>query len=144
MKILAEDKEGSDKICDNNVTEMWWTLRRWMDPTVGAIIINPGVQQNPLTTELTYRRYWNLSRGRIRVESKEEYKARQKLSPDFADALVQGPMLVRLRIGEFPGLSDQLNRNSDYKDQLVSHESAEENNPSLERGEGVYASRLES
>lgn len=144
MKILAEDKEGSDKICDNNVTEMWWTLRRWMDPTVGAIIINPGVQQNPLTTELTYRRYWNLSRGRIRVESKEEYKARQKLSPDSADVCVMAPMLVRVRLGEYPGITDQLNRNSPYLDQLVSHESAEENNPVLERGEGVYASRLES
>ena len=140
-KIIADDREGSEKLCDNNVSEMWWSIRRWMDPTVVALIINPGVDQNPLTTELTYRRYWHLHAGKIRVESKEEYKARQKFSPDRADSLVMMPQLIRVRLGEFPGVTDQPKYAGEFG-ASVSHETLDEDDR-LEMASGDYAERLD-
>lgn len=141
LKMIADDNEGSDKLCDNNVTEFWWTLRKWMDPTVGAFIINPGVQQNPLTTELSQRRFWHLHKGKVRVESKEEYRARQKSSPNSADVCVMAPYLVRIRFAEFPGVVDMARDQHQQFGELVSQDSVDEPD-TLYSGSEDYADRL--
>jgi hypothetical protein len=87
---------------------MWFTCRRWIDPTVGVLLINPIVPSHPLNTQLTTRRYKWAKEGRQRVEKKDEWKARhQGLSPDEADSFVMGPLLVRLRKNILPGLVEQ-------------------------------------
>ena len=105
-KILAEDQDGADHQADGVMSEMWWALRRWIDPTCRAVLINPIVPTNPIHIELTSRRYKTGKNG-IKVEAKEEYKARNQNSPDTADAIVMLVHLVR-RVSEvLPGLVEQ-------------------------------------
>lgn len=106
-KIMSEDNDGADKQCDGVMSEMWWAFRRWMDPNTRAILINPIVPAHPIHTQLTSRRYKTGKRG-IKVEPKEEYKARNaQVSPDEADALVMLVHAVRLRGDVLPGLVEE-------------------------------------
>lgn len=102
-KITAEDQEGADKQVDGVMSEMWWAFRRWLDPRMCAVLINPIIPANPLNTQLTSRRYKNTARG-IKIESKEEYKARNQKSPDEADSIIQLVHLVRKNSDIIPGL----------------------------------------
>jgi hypothetical protein len=112
-KILAEDKEGANSQCDGVMSEMWWAFKRWLDPTAKAVLINPIIAPQPIQTQLTTRRYKTGKNG-IKVEPKEEYKARNQASPDESDALVMMVHLIR-RIGDvLPGLSEQ-SKSSDEK-----------------------------
>lgn len=107
-KILSEDVRSAKEQYDGLISEMWFTCRRWMDPTVGVLLINPIVPSHPLNTQLTTRRYKWAKEGRQRVEKKDEWKARhQGLSPDEADSFVMGPLLVRARKNILPGLVEQ-------------------------------------
>lgn len=105
-KILAEDKEPASKVCDGVMSEMWWAFRRWIDPTATAILINPIISPHPIQTQLTSRQYKNTKAG-IKVESKDEYKARNTKSPDEADALIMLAHVVRMRSKILPGLVEQ-------------------------------------
>lgn len=106
MKILAEDRDPASVQCDGIMSEMWWAFRRWLDPRVGAVLLNPIVPQNPLFTQLTSRRYKTGKKG-IKVESKEEYKARNQKSPDESDSIIMLEMLVRKAFPVIPGLVEQ-------------------------------------
>lgn len=107
-KILSEDIKPANQQFDGIISEMWFTVRKWIDPTVCALLINPIVPNHPLNTQLTTRRYKWAKEGRQRVEKKDEWKSRhQGLSPDEADSLVMGPLLVRLRKNVLPGLIQQ-------------------------------------
>ena len=88
------------------MSEMWWAFRRWLDPDCKAILINPIIPVNPIHTQLTARRYRNGKNG-IKVESKDEYKARNKSSPDEADAFVMLVHLIRKMSDVLPGLVEQ-------------------------------------
>lgn len=103
-KILEDDKEGADSHCDGVMSEMWWAFRRWLEPQCRAILINPIIPPQPIHTQLTARRYKTGKRG-IKVESKEEYKARNRTSPDEADALVMLVHLIRHISPILPGLA---------------------------------------
>lgn len=117
-KILSDDQEGADKQCDGVMSEMWWALRRWLDPRCCAVLINPIIPPQPIHTQLTSRRYKTGPRG-IKVESKEEYKARNQNSPDEADALVMLVHVVRKNTDVLPGLVDEkTNRPNDKRESL--------------------------
>lgn len=103
MKILAEDQEPASKQCEGISSEMWWAFRRWIDPTVRAILINPIIPQQPLHTQMTSRQYETGKKG-IKVESKERYKARNQKSPDEADSVIQLCYVVRKITDTLPGL----------------------------------------
>jgi len=105
-KILAEDQVGADGQVEGVMSEMWWAFRRWMDPTCCALLINDIIPHQPIHTQLTSRRYRNGKNG-IKVEPKEEYVARNKTSPDEADALVMLVHVVRNNSEVIPGLVEQ-------------------------------------
>lgn len=106
-KIIAEDKEGADKQCDGVMSEMWWAFRRWLDPRCCAILIHPMIPSSPINSQLTSRRYKTAKKG-IKVESKDEYKARNAgVSPDEADSLVMLVHLVRRNSDVLPGLVEE-------------------------------------
>lgn len=111
-KILAEDKDGADSQCDGVMSEMWWAFRRWLDPTARAVLINPIVPPQPIHTQLTTRRYKTGKNG-IKVEPKEEYKARNQASPDESDALVMMVHLIRRISDVLPGLVEQSNSDAE-------------------------------
>ncbi len=106
-KILAEDLQGADEQVGGVMSEMWWTFRRWLDPMVSSVLINPIIPPQPINTQLTSRRYRNGKNGKIVVESKEEYKARNTDSPDEADAMIMLAHLVRRKGTVLPGLVEQ-------------------------------------
>lgn len=116
-KILAEDQQGADKQADGVMSEMWWAFRRWLEPAVRAILINPIIPPHPIHTQLTSRRFEpNAGKGRgIKVEAKEKYVARNKSSPDEADALVMLLHVVRCRSEVIPGLVEQQQPSKDTK-----------------------------
>src|SRR6478736_4204047 len=106
MKILAEDQDPASKQCEGISSEMWWTFRRWIDPTVRAILINPIIHPQPLNTQMTSRQYDTGKKG-IKVESKEKYKARNQKSPDEADAVIQLTYVVRKITDTLPGMVER-------------------------------------
>ncbi len=106
-KILSEDKEPASAQCEGIMSELWWAFRRWLDPRCCAIIINPIIPTQPIHNQLTTRRYRHGKKG-IKVEAKEEYKARNSgRSPDEADSLVMLVGLVRKNADVLPGLVEQ-------------------------------------
>lgn len=108
-KILAEDSEGADKQADGVMSEMWWAFRRWLEPVTKAILINPIIPPQPIHTQLTSRRYEpNKGKGKgIKVEPKDRYIARNKNSPDEADAMMMLLHVVRLNSDIIPGTVEQ-------------------------------------
>ena len=122
-KILAEDTDPASKQCDGVMSELWWAFRRWLDPRACAILINPIIPPQPIHTQLTSRRYETGKNG-IKVEPKEKYKARNKSSPDEADALVMLVHVVRITADVLPGLVEHKNnkngQNNDPEMRFVS------------------------
>lgn len=103
-KILSEDLANADKQAEGVMSEMWWAFRRWLSPEAGIIFINPIIPTQPIHTQLTSRRYKNNKNGLIKVEPKEDYMARNKSSPDEADAMVMLVHTVRKNTDVIPGL----------------------------------------
>ena len=104
IKILAEDDTIPNAEYANIGTEMWFTMRRWLEH--GIIKLGLSIPANPLFTELTTRRY--KGRGsRVIVESKTDYKARAAggQSSDRSDSLIQLPHLCRVRGDYLPSVS---------------------------------------
>ena len=66
--------------CDN-ISEMWCNAKTLIDNGEVSIPNN-----NRLIKELSTRKYSIDSKGRIKIESKADYKKRHKQSPDFADS----------------------------------------------------------
>lgn len=105
-KILAEDTDTAYKQCDGIMSEMWWAFRRWIDPTVRAILINPIIPPQPLHTQMTSRQFSTGKNG-IKVESKESFKARNQKSPDEADSVIQLCHVVRSFADVLPGMVER-------------------------------------
>lgn len=103
-KILAEDQETAEFQCEGIMSEMWWCFRRWLDPRVKAIMINPIIPASLIQTQLTSRRYSAGKSGKIKVESKEIYRTRNGgMSCDEADACIMLSALIRKNDGVLPG-----------------------------------------
>ncbi len=105
-KILAEDTDNASKQCDGVMSEMWWAFRRWIDPTVKAILINPIIPPQPIHTQMTSRQFTTGKNG-IKVESKESYRARNQKSPDEADAVIMLVHVVRKITDVLPGMVER-------------------------------------
>lgn len=105
-KILSEDQAPASDQCEGVMSEMWWTFRRWLDPRACAILINPIIPSQPINTQLTSRRYQGGKAGKIKVEPKEVYKARNQSSPDEADSMIMLAHLVRKNSPVLPGLME--------------------------------------
>jgi hypothetical protein len=103
------DGETSQEKFDNLKAELWWSLRCRFERTYEHFM---GVKQHPndemislpqhqqLAHELSIPKYFRSDRGKIRIESKKELKARGIKSPDFADALVLSEAYYVMRSNE--------------------------------------------
>jgi hypothetical protein len=83
----------------NLAAETWFEARRMIER--GAIILP---NDNELVAQLTARRGWPDSKGRLRLEPKEDLRSRGLPSPDRADAVLaamrpayQAPLAVALQ-----------------------------------------------
>lgn len=111
-KVLTEDLSTCDVRFDGIPSEMWFAAKHWLDPNVCALLFNPTIQSQDLYNQMTTRRYKHMRNGRMHIESKDEYKARNAgKSPDEMDSVVMLVHLVRQRGGVTPGLMEQQNRN---------------------------------
>jgi len=142
-KVLTEDQLTAYDMYDGKVTELWWAMRRWLDPVVGALYINPIVPNSPLFSQVTTRRYRNVKGGKVRVEPKEEYKARSGgVSPDEADLLTLLVEFCRERCGVIPGIQESKEGERNHEDyQKVSLQNADE--PETLSGSDWEPNRLE-
>jgi hypothetical protein len=71
------------------------------------MLINPIIPNSPLFTQLTTRRYYNVKGGRVQVEAKEVYRARnQGQSPDEADTTQLFVEWCRQRGKVLPGIME--------------------------------------
>jgi len=107
LKILVEDKFAADLQTKGKVSEMYWTVRRWMDPRVRGLFINPTCDNwEVLRRQLTTRAYKQAGM-QIEVESKENYCKRFPQSPDEADSFVMMMFGARIRGLPLPALVDE-------------------------------------
>lgn len=98
FKVLSDDLGTAEDNYDNVPSEMWGTFKRWLDPRVCGILINPIIPTSPLYRQLSSRRYSTV-KEKMRVESKETYKARNAgVSPDESDCFT-GETLVTTPTG---------------------------------------------
>jgi len=106
-KILVEDKFPADEQAKNKISEMYWTVRRWIDPRVRGFFINPNCENwQAVRRQLTTRAY-KPDGVKVLVESKEEYLKRFPISPDEADATVMMCLAPRVRGLQLPALVDE-------------------------------------
>lgn len=141
-KILADDQMTAYDIYERKVTELWFAAKRWLDPVVGAVYISPHVPMSPLFHQLTSRRFRNVKGGRVQVEPKHEYRARnQGVSPDEADCMLLLVEWCRQRGGVTPGIMET-KKNSGEPYQPVSLQNADDPEP-LETAAEWQPNRLE-
>lgn len=115
-KILSDDLMVAYDVCDKMVTQLWLTTKRWMDPVVCAVLINPIIPTTPLFNEITTRRYRNVKGGKIQIEPKHEWRARNGgVSPDTADVLNLMVAWCHQRGGVTPGIMEQKSDTGDYE-----------------------------
>jgi hypothetical protein len=106
-KVLADDKMIAYDLYERMATQLWFVTKRWLDPVVGAVFINPIVPTAPLFTQMTTRRYRNVKGGKVQVEPKHEYRARNGgVSPDEADVLNLMVAWCHQRGGVLPGIME--------------------------------------
>ena len=105
--VLSEDQEPASNRFQGISSEMWFAFREWLNPTVGAIVINPVVPTSPINVQLSSRRFRYAKNATMKVESKDEYKARNQRSCDEADSVIQCVQLVRTRGHVLPGMVEQ-------------------------------------
>jgi hypothetical protein len=83
MKIMAEDLLTPKEEFERITTELWFASLRWAE--FGYVMIHPSVEMTVLGDQLQSRRY-RVTGKKTKVESKQDYKARGKDSPDEADS----------------------------------------------------------
>ena len=94
-KIMRDDSVPANQQCSGLVTELFLGMKKWME--FDAVKINAHLAFGDLKAEVTARRYRQIGGGLIRVESKQEYKSRARVSPDLADSLTLIVFLARMR-----------------------------------------------
>jgi phage terminase large subunit len=108
VEVNFGGKPNNPGLFVNRRTEMWWTMREWLEQG-GSIPNDPFLKAELATPTYSYD-----SNGRRVLESKDEIKRRLQggASPDIADALAltfafpvgkQLPREVRDRIDTRPG-----------------------------------------
>lgn len=141
-RILSDDQMVASDICEGKVSELWIAFKKWVEPVVCAILVNPIIPTSPLFSQITTRRYRNVKSGRIRVEPKEEYKARNGgISPDEADILTMLVEWCRQRGGVLPGIMEAKKEEEGFE--RVSLKNADEPD-TLDDGKNWESNRLEN
>lgn len=79
------DRSGELGFADKRAAA-WWTLRELLDPEFGSQVELP--PDDKLTGDLTAPKWKVMSRGKIRVESKDDIRTRIGRSTDDGDAVV--------------------------------------------------------
>jgi len=103
-RIMKEDAELPHAKYYKIGDEMWFCFQQWLN--FGALLISPKVPSTPFFDQLTNRRIARDIGGKRKMETKDEYKARNRgMSPDEADSALMLPMLVRARGGIIPSMT---------------------------------------
>jgi len=106
-KVLADDIMVAYDVYQLKVTELWFTMKRWLDPVVCAVLINTMVPTQPLFSQVTTRRYRNVKGQKVQVEPKHEYRLRNNgVSPDEADCFNLLVAWCHDRGGVTPGIME--------------------------------------
>lgn len=129
-RVLSDDNMTAYDSYMLKATELWFAFKRWLDPVVCAILINPIVPTNPLFTQLTTRRYYNVKGGKVQVEAKDIWRARNSgQSPDEGDTVQLFPEWCRQRGKVLPGIMETKNKNQEGAPQKVSLQNADDPEP---------------
>lgn len=80
--VQASESADEDDLYKNKRAEMWCRMRDWFAEGPVRIPDDDSMQADLVEPGYTYD-----SKGRIQIESKEQIKKRQGLSPDIADAM---------------------------------------------------------
>lgn len=96
IPVNAGEKADDEGKFVNRRAEMWWALRLAL--MSGDLSLPPDPR---LIGDLTGIKYGFDSRGRIKIESKDEVKKRLKRSPDRGDALAIGNWVATHSTGDF-------------------------------------------
>jgi hypothetical protein len=141
-KILSDDQMVAYDVYQLKASELWFAFKRWLDPVVCAVLINPIIPTSPLFSQITTRRYRNIKGGKLQVEPKHEYRLRNNgVSPDDADIIMLMVEWCRRRGGYTPGIMEVKNETSDG-DAPVSIKNLDEPD-TLETNAGWTSNRLE-
>ena len=104
-KMLTDDLDMCSNRFEGIPSEMWFALKNLLDPVVNVVLLSPTINAPTLYGELTGRRYRVSKGNRLKVEGKDDFKARNGgKSPDMADCVIMLVHLVRMRSGIVPGL----------------------------------------
>lgn len=128
LMVLAEDQEPASNRFQGISSEMWFAFREWLNPTVGAVVINPVVPTSPINVQLSSRRFRYAKNATMKVESKDEYKSRNQRSCDEADSVIQCVQLIRSRGQILPGMVEQ----TDLRDPNEDSESVKQETADIE------------
>jgi hypothetical protein len=144
LKVLHEDQEPASAVYDNIISEMWFTMRRWMES--GCFWISTTIHPSPMAEQLTTRRFNRIRGSLLRVEAKPEFKSRGNPSPDEADSLIQGPHLIRERFYHLlPGMQVDAQYTEEVRDKWAEKDEdyASEKPDHLEEGAGESSKHLD-
>jgi len=108
FKVLAEDNNMAKDRYDTIISEMHFAFKEWLNPDICALLIHPQISSNPINTQMSTRRFRYVKGGKMSVESKSEYKARNQRSPDEHDCAIQLVQLIRTRAQVLPGMAKQI------------------------------------
>lgn len=107
-KILAEHKDTADMLASEIASEIYLTVREWINPSVSGFFINPVVQERDrLRTHLTGRHTSKDGQNRFKIEEKGAFIARFSMSPDEGDAAAMATYAVRANGLQLPALKDE-------------------------------------
>lgn len=141
-KILSDDQMVAYDVYQLKASELWFAFKRWLDPVVCAVLINPIVPTSPIFSQITTRRYRNTKGAKLQVEPKHEYRLRNNgVSPDEADIILLLVEWCRRRGGYTPGIMESKNETPDG-DAPVSLKNLDEPD-TLETNAGWTSNRLE-
>lgn len=98
-KVLEEDQQFCDEVYDGIVTELYFTPKKLMES--GYLKLNPNGNFSQLYQELTGRKFFLKGRGKVRVQSKDDYKSEGNKSPDAGDSFTLGLHAIRMMAEDF-------------------------------------------
>lgn len=100
--IMADSSEKAEDLYDRVVTELFFAMRKFLE--FDYIKFAPSLDMRQLSQELTGRKFRQVGMGKLRIESKKEYKARGYPSPDFADSATMLVHLCRMNTDKTPSM----------------------------------------
>jgi hypothetical protein len=98
-KIFEEDTETGEKQFVGLISDMWFGFSRWAQ--FGYVKIAPMMQTQELFNETSSRKYEQVGKSLMKVESKDDFKANNGgKSPDFSDSLIMSVHICRIKGSE--------------------------------------------